>query len=204
MIGKTNIFWTAVFLVALLAMFIIVPYPGYSAEYETGQTTMNVTVRGYVSLLASTCLTNGITFETRDPNTDNNNASCNNITANGGTGYNLTVDASSTVSVNFTQASNRTNLTDGTNTIVINANLTYNSNSTNNTASNLLDPAVSEALSNSWKAMENCTNLGGSADCWSTYFLDIPDGQAPGNYYTGYCWCGREINKAESLCGTCT
>lgn len=206
MIGKTNLFWTTVFTVALLAMFAFAPHPGQSADFETGSTTMNVSVRGFVSISASNCITNGIAFATKDPNTNDNNATCNNITEEqpGGTGYNLTVDGSSTTDINFTHAVNRTNLTDGTNEIDINYNLTYNSNSTFNNASNLLDTSLSETINTTWDVMENCTALSDNENCWATYFLDIPDGQAPGNYYIGYCWCGRRTGTAEGNCGTCT
>lgn len=204
MIGKSHMIGILAIFAATFTIFSLFAYIGYSAEYQTGSTTMNVTIRGYVSISVSNCLTNGISFATKDPNTNNNNATCNNITTNGGTGYNLTVDPSSTVSINFTHATNRTNLTDGVNTISIDANLTYHSNSTANNASNLKDAATSTALSNSWKAMENCTSLTDSDNCWSTYFLDIPLNQAPGNYWTGYCWCGRQTGTAEGNCGTCT
>ena len=190
---------------AIMAMGLIAnTYTGYSAEYQTGSTTMNVTIRGYVSISASSCLTNGISFSTQDPNTNNNNGTCNSITANSGTGYNISVDGSSTVNINFTHASNRTNLTDGSNDILIDSNLTYNSNNTENNASQLRDPVLSEALKLAWKEMGNCTNLAVNDNCWATYFLDIPSGQSPGNYYTGYCWCGRQVGTTETNCGTCT
>lgn len=204
MMGKMALSGLLVFFAVIATGLIMNTYIGHSAEYQTGSTTMNVTIRGYVSISASSCITNGISFSTQDPDTTNNNGTCNNITANGGTGYNLTVDASSTVNINFTHATNRTNLTDGSNVIMIDSNLTYNSNNTENKASQLMSPALSEALTNGWKAMGNCTNLGDSENCWITYFLDIPTNQAPGNYWTGYCWCGRQTGTSESNCGTCT
>ena len=187
----------------LLVAFSAFPFGAESAEYQTGTTKMNVTVRGYVSIAVSTCLTNGIGFATQDPNTNDNNASCNSIAANGGTSYNLTVDQSSTVNINFTHAGNRTNLTDGTNTLNI-GNVTYNSNSTANNGTNLLNAGTSESLSTSWDGMEICGTLGGGANCWATYFLDVPATQPPGVYITGYCWCGRQVGSDIGNCGSCT
>lgn len=187
----------------LLVAFGAFPFGAESAEYATGSTTMNVTVRGYVSIAVSTCLSNGIGFATQDPNTNDNNATCNNVTANGGTGYNITVDQSSTVNINFTHASNRTNLTDGTNTLNI-VNVTYNSNATANDGANLLNATSSEPLNTSWIGMETCGTLGDGANCWATYFLDVPASTPPGVYVTGYCWCGRQQATDEGNCGTCT
>jgi len=203
MMGKMGLFGAlAIFSVILLALGAITQ-SGYSAEYQTGSTTMNVTVRGYVSISASNCLTTGITFSTQDPNTNDNNASCNTAGPNSGTAYNLTVDSSSTVSINFTHASNRTNLTDGTNILII-GNVTTHSNSTANNGTNLLNAATSTSLSNSWQGMETCGTVGNAGNCWSAYFLDIPANQPPGTYLTGYCWCGRQTTTDINNCGSCT
>jgi hypothetical protein len=209
MIGKTGIFWTAAFLVAILAMFMLAPNLVYSAQQQTGGTKMNVTIRGAVSISISPCLTTGIQFKSTDPGDTDVNASCNNITVNltGGTAYNLTVDATSTVNVNFTHASNRTNLTTGTYYLAI-ANVTYNSNSTANfNETELHDPDDSDPMEDgdggNWGPLEDCDNLGDNKNCWITYYIDIPSYQPPGNYFTGYCWCGRDVNGAETLCGEC-
>ncbi len=190
---------------ALLVMFFGISYSGYSAQQQTGTTTMNVTVRGYVSVTVSDCITAGITFNTTDPGTDGNNATCNSgYWGVGGTGYNLTVDPSSTVDINFTHASNRTNLTDGTNTFDI-ANVTSHSNSTASDGAGIWDNSTATSLSNSWLSMEDCDSVSQTGgNCWSTYFINIPVAQVPGDYKTGYCWCGRQENQPEALCGTCT
>ena len=190
-------------LVVVCVLSVLLPGFVHSAEYQTGSTTMNVTVRGYVSITASPCIINGITFDTQDPNTNDNNASCNTAGPGGGTGYNLTVGTESTVNVNFTHSSNRTDLTDGSNSIGI-GNVTTNSNSTANDGANLLDASTSTPLSNSWTLMEDCENLGDGTNCWITYFLDVPAEQPPGTYIAGYCWCGRQTGTSESNCGTCT
>jgi hypothetical protein len=202
MMGKIGLLGTLVFLGTILVIFFGVSYNALSAEYQTGTTTMDVTVRGYVSISVSTNITAGITFSTQDPNTDDNNASNNNFW-NPGTGYNLTVDSSSTVNINFTHASNRSNLTTGTYTIDI-GNVTYNSNSTARDGSNLYDAGTSEAMSTSWIGMETCGDLGDNGNCWATYFLDVPDQQEPGAYEAGYCWCGRQTTADISVCGSCT
>lgn len=202
MMGKTGFLGTLLFSVFLLAIITTSHY-ATSAEYQTGSTTMNVTIRGYVSIAASTCLTSGIAFSTQDPDTTDINATCNTGGAGGGTGFNLTVDASSTVDINFTHASNRSNLTDSTNIIEI-ANVTTNSNITANNGENLYDAGTSTTLSTAWQGMETCGTLGDGANCWTTYFLDIPASQPPGTYIVGYCWCGRQQGTAEGNCGTCT
>jgi len=202
MIGKISLIGILLFFGALLVVFSAFSYPGYSDIKQTGTTKMNVTVRGWVAISVSDCLTDGITFATQEQNTAGNNASCNNISANGGTAYNLTVDATSTVTINFTHASNRTNLTTGTNTLDI-GNVTYNSNSTENNATALLGNSTATSLSTSWVGMEECGTLGDGANCWETYFLDVPAGQAPGVYITGYCWCGRQQDTSDTNCGTC-
>ncbi len=200
--GRIESIGILVFFGTFLLILAVATQPGRSAEYQTGTTTMNVTIRGYVSIGVSSCLTNGITFSTQDPDAAGINASCNTGGADGGTGYNLTVDTSSTVNINFSHASNRTNLTDGTNTFDI-GNVTYNSNSTSNTGP-ILDNSTAASLSNGWGGMETCGTLGDGANCWAAYFLDIPTAQAPGVYLTGYCWCGRQQGTSEGNCGTCT
>ncbi|UCC91366.1 MAG: hypothetical protein JSV39_03570, partial [Candidatus Aenigmatarchaeota archaeon] len=136
--------------------------------------------------------------------TNDNNASCNNISASGGSSYNLTRDASSTVTINFTHASNRSNLTTGTYYLDI-GNVTSNSNSTEDNASNLYDEGASVSLSTAWAGLEDCGGIGASnPDCWIVYYLDVPGTQDPGGYYTGYCWCGRQDTTPEGDCGTCT
>jgi len=202
MIGKIGLLGTLVFLGTILVVFFGVSYNALSAEYQTGTTTMDVTVRGYVSISVSTNITSGITFSTQDPGTTDNNASNNNFW-NPGTGYNLTVDASSTVNINFTHASNRTNLTTGTYYLGI-GNVTYNSNSTARGGINLADASGSEALSTSWDDLETCDNLADDGNCWLAYFLDVPAAQEPGSYEAGYCWCGRQQGTAEANCGSCT
>ncbi len=201
MMGKVGFLGTLLFLALLLAIVTSSHY-ATSVEYQTGSTTMNVTIRGYVSIGVSDCLTTGITFATQDPNTNDNNASCNTGGPDSGTGFNLTVDQSSTVSINFTYSSNRTNLTDGTYIINI-ANVTTHSNSTANNGTNLLDAGTSTTFNTSWQGMETCGTLGDGANCWITYFLDIPAGQPPGTYIVGYCWCGRQQATDEVNCGTC-
>lgn len=201
MMGKMGLTTALLFFGVLLVILAAVPYSGRSAEYQTGTTRMNVTIRGYVSIGVSGCLTNGITFSTQDPSTAGINATCN-TGGPGGTGFNLTVDPSSTVSINFSHAGNRTNLTDGTNTFNI-GNVTYNSDSTSNTGA-ILSNSTATSLSNGWGGMETCGTLGNGANCWATYFLDIPGSQPPGVYMTGYCWCGRQQATDEVNCGTCT
>ncbi|MEM2117234.1 MAG: hypothetical protein QW754_05860 [Thermoplasmata archaeon] len=199
---KCSILWILVITVVILIITNLTQITN-SAEYQTGSTTMNVTVRGYVAISASTCLTGGITFGTLDPNTNGNNATCNTNGPSGGTNYNLTVDPSSTVNINFTHSSNRTNLISGGDTIPI-SNVKYHSSSTSNTDSNLYNYGTAISLSNSWGGLENCGNLGDGQNCWITYFIDIPSSTPPGNYLAGYCWCGRQVGTSESSCGSCT
>lgn len=204
MMGKIGLLGTLVFLGVLLVLFSAVTHTADSATFETGSTTMNVTVRGWVGINISNCITSGITFLSQDQSTSDNNASCNNITANGGSSYNLTRDSSSTVDINFSHTSNRSNLTTGTYTLDI-GNVTYNANSTENNATNLYDTGSSEVLLIAWVGMETCGNVDeNNPDCWAMYYLDVPAAQEPGNYYTGYCWCGRQQGTAEANCGSCT
>jgi hypothetical protein len=198
-IGALGIF--IVFGLFALTLSVFTPL-GDSADYATGSTTMNVTVRGWVSILISNCLTNGITFATQDQSSNGNNASCNNNAANGGSTFNLTVDASSTVSINFSHASNRTNLTTESYYIGI-GNVTYHANSTANNGTNIFSNGTAISLTNGWSGMETCESSSINSNCWATYFLSVPAGQQPGVYVTGYCWCGRQEGTSESNCGTC-
>ena len=193
-----------VFFGALVVVFFGISYSGYSDQSQTGATTMNVTVRGYVAITASTCITSGITFNMTDPGTDGNNATCNSgYWGVGGTGYNITVDSSSTVNINFTHASNRTDLTTGTDTIDI-GNVTSHSSSTASNSAGIWDNSTATSLSNSWLGLENCGNIPNTGgNCWITYFINIPADQTPGDYKAGYCWCGRQQGQSQSLCGTC-
>ena len=206
MMGRISFLGTLVVLgILVMISFTTVPSAD-SATYGTGETTMNVTVRGFVSLSASACMTGGIGFNDSDPGTAGNNGSCNwGIGQNGGSGYNITVETETTVTVNFTQTSNRSNLTTGTYIIDI-ANVTTNSNTTEDNGTNLLDNATATALTYiTWVGMEDCEGISeAGGDCWITYFLGVPTDQSPGNYWTGYCWCGRQQGTADSNCGTCT
>lgn len=206
MMGKIGLLGTLVILGVLLVVFSAFSSPGSSDIQQTGSTTMNVTIRGWVSLSASANLTGGIVFNDSDSGTEGNNATANwGEGQNGGSGYNLTVNSETTVIINFTQASNRSNLTTGTFTLDI-GNVTTNSNTTEDNGSNLLDNSTATALAYiTWLGMEDCEGIAETGgDCWVTYFLGVPTDQAPGNYQTGYCWCGRQQGIADSYCGTCT
>lgn len=204
MMGKIGLLGTLVFLGILLVVFSAVTHTADSATYESGNTTMNVTVRGWVGINVSDCITAGITFQSQDQNTNDNNASCNNISSNGGTSYNLTRDASSTVDINFSHASNHTSLTTGSHDILI-GNVTYNSDYAENNATGLYDAGTSSPLSTSWIGMENCGGINATdPNCWIMYYLDVPGNQQPGTYVAGYCWCGRQVGSPEGDCGSCT
>lgn len=194
-----------VLIVAILAVMLIFVSGNTKSEmYQISSTKMNVTVRGYVAITASTCLTGGITFSTIDPGSYGNNATCNINGSGTGTGYNITVDLSSNTNVNFTQATNGSLLSSS---YEIGAgNITYNSNLTGNAEANLLSNATATSLqATSFAAMEECDNVNEGSTCHVAYFLNVPDSnQPPGNYETKYCWCGRQINQAVALCGTCT
>jgi hypothetical protein len=198
--GKMGVMGALVIFGVLFAGFCALQQSASSTEYATGSTTMNVTVRGYVSISASSCLTNGITFTTQDPGDYGTNATCNNNTGSGN--YNLTTGSETTVNVNFTHASNRTELTTGTYNLNI-GNLTTNS-ATSNVSAGLLSNATATALSSSWLEMENCGTLAKNSNCYATYFLDVPLSTQPGLYIAGYCWCGRQTATAEGNCGACT
>ena len=201
MMGKISFWGTLVVLGILVAISFTTVPSADSATYETGTTTMNVTIRGWVGINVSNCVTVGVTFLSQEQATNDNNASCNNITANGGTSYNLTRDASSTVDINFSHASNRSNLTTGTYEIDI-GNVTYNSNYTANNATDLYDTASSDPLLITWVGLEDCSSINATdPDCWMMYYLDVPGAQEPGSYETGYCWCG---SQSGTSCGTCT
>ena len=204
MLGKVSILGSVLFVMFLLSAFVFVSETISSAEYNVSSTTMNVTIRGFVAISASTCVTNGITFSTIDPETWGNNASCNNASANGGTAYNLTVDPSSNTNVNFTQATNGS-LIAGAYSIGV-GNITYNSNSSANNGTNLPSNTTATALqATNFDPLEDCGTVSSGGNCYITYFLDVPDStQEPGNYETKYCWCGRQTGQSDALCGTCT
>lgn len=207
MMGKIS-FWGTLVVLGILVMisFTAVPHPADSATTQTGTTVMNVTIRGWVSLSASTNLTTGIVFNDSDSGTEGNNATANwGEGQNGGSGYNLTVNSETTVTINFTQTSNRSNLTTGTYILDI-GNVTTNSNSTKDNGTNLPTNESATALEYlSWRGMEDCEGIAETGGhCWITYFLGVPTDQAPGSYETGYCWCGRQQGTADTNCGTCT
>jgi hypothetical protein len=205
MMGKIGLLGALLVFGTLLVVFFGASYPGYSEQQQTGSTTMNVSIRGFVSITISSCITNGITFNTTDPGTDGNNATCNSgYWGTGGTGYNLTVKSDTTVTVNFTHASNQTNLTDWSLNYIMIGNVTSHSNSTASDGAGIWDNATSTSMSSSWLAMEDCEGIPESGgNCWVTYFLNVPTDQTPGDYDTGYCWCGRQQGQSETLCGTC-
>ena len=58
MMGKIALSGILVLCAVMVMGLIITNYTAHSAEYQTGSTTMNVTIRGFVSISASNCLTN--------------------------------------------------------------------------------------------------------------------------------------------------
>jgi hypothetical protein len=161
--------------------------------------TYNTTGATFISISISRALMDGIMFGTINPNTNDNPALNNTNGAGGGTAYNITIDASTTVDVDlYNDASG--DLVSGSYIIGL-GNVTNQANTTSNTGENLVSTG-SIALSTTYSIIGSiCQNLVANSNCWISYWLDSPTAQPPGNYNTTYEYCAVQNSTGYGQCG---
>lgn len=160
--------------VCALAFAIFSFSPTLTAETST---VSNVTVASSLGFTFSANLTSGILYGTLQPNTNDNNATGNNISS-GNTSYFVTMSSSNNAPADIQIKANAP-LTSGANTIG-NGNYTYDANSTINGA-NMNNAAGSIALSDTY-VDAGTQALNANEIEYFQFYLDIPLGQQTGTY----------------------
>ena len=189
--GKVKLFGVILllFVVGVVGfhMFNLIP----SAEAVTQDSTVsNATVAVSIGFTFSGDLSNGILFGTLNINSNDNNASANYLMVNGTgicpvgvgiigcTAYQIQMDSGNNGNAD-TCIKDNVALTSGANTIP-NTGYTYDANATINGA-NMNDAADSIAITTSFVKFGS-EDLSASINQSSQFYLDIPDGQAAGDY----------------------
>jgi hypothetical protein len=153
----------------------------------------------FISISISSALQSGIMFGTINPDTNDNPALNNSNGPGGGTAYNITIDASTTVNVDLYHDAT-VNLVSGSYIIGI-GNVTHQANTTSNTGNNLV-AAGSTALSTTYSIIGSiCQNLLANSNCWISYWLDSPTAQPPESYTTTYKYCAVQNGTSYGQCG---
>jgi len=184
------------FLAALILYWTITGRAQVSgAEYTVGSTNLTATVQQYISLIPSEALAAGINFGTIYSGTTGNPALNNSNGVDGGTAYNITVDSSTTVSVNFWhKLESDLPCAGGTCTVRASASKT---NATHGFSTN-------ETVETTWKVIGNstvnCTDVSPGGNCWIKYYLDVSSGVVSGTYQTTYWYCGN-ATTGTATCG---
>jgi len=152
---------------------------------ETGTTSMNITVNVFIDITPSTGLTQGIIFDTSDPNTivaARNNTNC----ASSGTCYNVTIDSATNSNIDLFD---KINATFTAITVNVSASVTSSSASF----------AANQTLTNGYVSPTGCTNIAAAANCWLRYFADI-GAAASGTQTRTYSYCGVQTGAGSGAC----
>lgn len=170
--------------IAMTATTVIAP------TFETGNTTLNASVNVFVDIIPSTQLNTGIFFDAVDPNTLGNPAQ-NNTNCASGTCYNVTVDSGSNVNIDFYNAlsANITGLTVNESSSITSSSTVFSTNTT-----------IIDSYSIIGNTTVNCTNVTGSGNCWSKYYLDVAASTTGGTKSTTYKYCGVQNGQASTSC----
>jgi len=158
-----------------------------------------------ISITLSLALQQGIMFLNCYVN--ENCSALNNTSNNGGTGYNITLDPSSTDNVKIAHATSGDLLKDGIGSQkIIIGNVTAIGNVTSASGSNLIvENAVSLQKTN-YLDVKGCSGsfiLTPGDSCYLRFWLSIPPSQTVGNYNTTYCFCAYLASEDPSICGSC-
>ena len=189
--GKVKLFGVILllFVVGVVGFHIFNLIP--SAEAVTQDSTVsNATVAVSIGFTFSGNLSNGILFGNININSNDNNASANYLTVNGTgicpagagtigcTAYQIQMDSGNNGNAD-TCIKDNVALTSGANTLP-NTGYTYDANSTIN-GTNMNGPTSSIAVTTSFVKFGS-EDLSASANQSSQFYLDVPDGQAAGDY----------------------
>jgi len=170
----------------LLASIAIAP------TSETGSTTLNASVNVYVDISSSTQLDEGIFFGDVDPGSIGNPAQ-NNSNCDGGTCYNLTVDAASNVNLDFYN-----NLTASLGSgLYVNESSSTTAADSGFSSNTTVDETAWSIMGN---ATINCTDVASAENCWTMYYLDVDSGTTGGVKSTTYTYCAVEKDQGSEDC----
>jgi len=177
---------SAIFSLILLSSIAFAP------TEETIQTTLNATVNVYIDIVPSYAIyPYGIQFGNVDPGTSDNPALNNTGGPGGGTKYNVSVDPTTNVNVDFGNALSATisGLTVKEESSVTNATHGFSTKTTVTTSYTVLGNSTL-----------NCTNVAPGSGCWIKYYLDVSAGTAPGVKQTTYKICGVQTGAGYGAC----
>lgn len=186
--------FVALFLFSI-AMFLIQNIPevkitGYAIEEST---VSNVTISKSLSIDLSTNLSEGILFGSKPPGSTNVNATHNYDGASSGSSMYVNVSVDSNTAVDFCIKSNDDLRTSGADIIGI-GNETYANNVTTTDADN---PSLSDKVSlNKTDYVKAGNNISIGSQSYFRFWLDVPAGQASGDYNNTVSFKGIEIDTS--------
>jgi len=181
-IGGNILIISAILMFLLLSTLVFAPSGN---DYASGSTFLNATITQFVSITPSTALTENILFDTVYPASSGNPARNNSEGAGGGTQYNLTVDSSTTGSINFWNKIAALTCTGG------NCYVNESASTTDETTGWSSNTTVGTSISIMGNSTVNCTSVAADGNCWIRYYLDVSTGVTSGNYSTTYTYCGN-------------
>lgn len=161
----------------------------WSANTSSTSTTSNVTVNSYVSIALTSALSNGVTFGSLDPNTDNTAAtSCANAVCN------ISVSADTNIAVDMVLKANAALTRQGGAQTIPYANYTWNSTAGTGMPLNNGGYALSGTYDYTNKVGSNIA-AGGKAT-WQSW-LDIPSAQTSGVYNNTVSFCATTTGATD-------
>jgi len=166
-------------LIASIVLLVVQNVSGFTGFATEGSTYSNVSIQKYLAINFGNDLANGIYFgNVATLPATNVNATHNYDGASNATNYYLTVSTDSNSQVDFCIKAN-TGLTSAALDVIGLGNETY---ATNYTSSDLTNPPLSDQLPMNTTYKKAATGIGvGQTDYWR-FWLDIPAGQASGDY----------------------
>ena len=208
------------FLFLILVTFAVMGF-SKSATYYSSNTTMNASILFAIAITPSTALTEGIEFGELTTGTSNNmalNDTTGDVMLNttvdiNCTDYNLTVDSTTTFTVDFHNRAIAGFLNNSDNETIFIANVTLEANKSvtggNVNYTDQFEPNTVK-LNVTWLPIGtnatddrmpcNDTANDGSGYCAMIYYLDVPSNQPSGVYNTTYCYCAVEVGAGTSNC----
>jgi len=176
--GKLYLSIFAVLGIVMLGLFLMTSFPVTTATSEDS-TISNVSVAVSIGFTFSTNLSNGISFSSVNPGTTDNNATGDYNIYPENTTYYITMDSANNIGADTCILAGSDLDSGGANAIGI-QNMTYFANSTQNGA-NMNTPTSSIELTTGYVKFGD-PNVVADSSQYSQYWLDIPAGQASGNY----------------------
>ncbi len=145
-----------------------------AANVTDVNTSSTANVTAYIAIGMSTNLSNGVHFGVVEPSSDNNNATGNYNATDSMTQYWIAVSSDGNVNVTL-DIKDDAPLTSGANTIP-NLGYTYDSSETNS------DSLPADGIAITTGFFESEANVAPGENAYFRFWLDVPAGQAAGNY----------------------